>query len=120
MAPAGFRSAVGAGRVNLFLSNSDHTWERFAAFNPDSADTPCTPCTCGAGTSLAKTRRPRPAAQPAALMLGRMLRSEDYKGHRQMIEAWPRVLAMLPDAELWIAGDGDLRPDLEQVARARG
>jgi phosphatidylinositol alpha-1,6-mannosyltransferase len=37
-----------------------------------------------------------------------------------MIEIWPRVLAMLPDAELWIAGDGDLRPELEQLARARG
>ena len=33
-----------------------------------------------------------------------------------MIEAWPRVLERIPEAELWIAGDGDLRPSLEELA----
>jgi phosphatidylinositol alpha-1,6-mannosyltransferase len=107
------------GKVNLFLSNSDHTWERFADFNPSFRETPHETVHLGAGTSL-ETIPPAPAAKPIALMLGRMLRSEDYKGHRQMIEAWPRVLEMSPDAELWIAGDGDLRPALEQLALARG
>jgi phosphatidylinositol alpha-1,6-mannosyltransferase len=104
------------GKVNLFLSNSDHTWERFAAFNPAFRGIPHATVHLGAGTSL-ETIPSTPAGKPAALMLGRMLRSEDYKGHRQMIEAWPRVLAAVPGAELWIAGDGDLRPDLEQLAR---
>jgi len=104
-------------RVNLFLSNSDHTWERFADFNPAFRETPHETVHLGAGMSL-ETRPPAPATTPIALMLGRMMRSEDYKGHRQMIEAWPRVLEMSPGAELWIAGDGDLRPDLEQLARS--
>jgi phosphatidylinositol alpha-1,6-mannosyltransferase len=50
-------------------------------------------------------------------MVGRLNAAENYKGHRQMIEAWPLVLERMPEAELWIAGDGDLRPRLEDLAR---
>src|SRR5258705_5831285 len=53
-------------------------------------------------------------------MLGRLSKSEDYKGHREIIDAWPRVLQQIPDAELWIAGDGDLRNVLEQLVIERG
>jgi phosphatidylinositol alpha-1,6-mannosyltransferase len=106
------------GKVKLFLSNSDHTWDRFAAFNPECRKTPHKTVQLGVGTGLA-TMPPAPDSKPVALMLGRMLRSEDYKGHRQMIEAWPRVREALPSAELWIAGDGDLRPALEQLAGRR-
>src|SRR5579862_865371 len=107
------------GRVHLFLSNSDHTWERFANSNPTFRGAPHETVHLGAGTNLESTP-PAPSARPAALMLGRMLRSEDYKGHRQLIETWPLVVERLPTAELWIAGDGDLRPRLEELARAVG
>ena len=105
------------GKVNLFLSNSDHTWERFTALNPAFRDARHHRAS-GSGSCLGAIP-PAPASQPVSLILGRMLRSEDYKGHRQMIEAWPRVRQVVPDAELWIAGGGDLRPDLEQLARSR-
>ena len=36
-----------------------------------------------------------------------------------MIQAWPRVLQRIPEAELWIAGDGDLRRPLEQLVMER-
>ena len=105
-------------KVNLFLSNSDHTWERFAAFNPTFRATPHETVHLGAGASL-ETLPHAPDAGPVALMLGRMLRSEDYKGHRQMIEAWPRDQEKAPGAELWIAGEGDLRPAFQQLAGGR-
>lgn len=107
------------GKVNLFLSNSDHTWERFLTFNPALRDAPHETVHLGAGDSFVGVP-PAAAAKPVALMLGRMLRSEDYKGHRQMIDAWPLVVEKVPDAELWIAGDGDLRPDLERLACGSG
>jgi phosphatidylinositol alpha-1,6-mannosyltransferase len=51
-------------------------------------------------------------------MLSRLSRAEDYKGHREVISAWPLVLKRMPDAQLWIAGDGDLRLELEGLVRA--
>jgi phosphatidylinositol alpha-1,6-mannosyltransferase len=37
-----------------------------------------------------------------------------------MIEAWPLVIEQVPDAQLCIAGDGNLRGDLEQLTRTHG
>ena len=54
---------------------------------------------------------------PAILTVGRMASSERYKGHEQLIDAWPLVLSRCPNAELWIAGDGDDRLRLETRAR---
>jgi phosphatidylinositol alpha-1,6-mannosyltransferase len=103
------------GKVNLFLSNSDHTWERFLHFNPAFRDVPHATVHLGAGERAADPV-PAPTGAPAALLLGRILRGEDYKGHRQLVAAWPRVLDKMPGAELWIAGDGDLRETLEELA----
>jgi phosphatidylinositol alpha-1,6-mannosyltransferase len=48
-----------------------------------------------------------------------MDKSDDYKGHREVIGAWPEVARRMPDAELWIVGDGDLQSELERLAAAR-
>jgi phosphatidylinositol alpha-1,6-mannosyltransferase len=41
-----------------------------------------------------------------------------YKGHQQLIAAWPQIVAICPDAKLWIVGRGDGAPLLrEQVNR---
>jgi phosphatidylinositol alpha-1,6-mannosyltransferase len=53
-------------------------------------------------------------------MLGRLLKSEDYKGHREMIDAWPAVRLQVPDAELWVAGDGNLRSELQNFVKELG
>jgi phosphatidyl-myo-inositol dimannoside synthase len=105
-------------KVDIFLSNSDHTWDRFIGCNPEFRNVPHRTVHLGINGSVAasiSTARHR----PVALMIGRLLRSEDYKGHRQMIEAWPLVQRSLPEAELWIIGAGDLRRDLEELARTR-
>jgi phosphatidylinositol alpha-1,6-mannosyltransferase len=56
----------------------------------------------------------------AALMLGRLARTEFYKGHQEMILAWRQVVGAVPQAELWIAGEGDLRPGLERETASLG
>lgn len=106
-------------RVNRFLTNSDHTWERFAANHPPFERTPHRTVHLGVGSPLAGPA-PAPGPIPAALMVSRLVRSEDYKGHRQMIAAWPEVRKWIAGAQLWISGDGDLRPDLEAFAARLG
>lgn len=109
-------------KTHLFLTNSDYTWNRFTAIHPAFAGKPHRTVHLGLGDAL-DSRQPAPdppEEPPSALMIGRMRRSENYKGHREVIEAWPVVAAALPNAELRIVGDGDLRPELEQLAEKLG
>ena len=59
----------------------------------------------------------QPRRERAALIVARMWREERGKGHDALIEAWPSVRGIVPDAQLWIAGEGD---DVDRlVAKAR-
>jgi glycosyltransferase involved in cell wall biosynthesis len=102
--------------IDLFLSNSNYTWEQFIHFNPSFRHKKHITVHLGAGKSNEVECIKAPACMPIALMLGRMIKTEDYKGHREMITAWPLVLEKIPDAQLWIGGDGDLLPELEALA----
>lgn len=106
-------------RVHLFLSNSDHTWERFCAFHPEFAQHPHQSVPLGLGDPLPESP-PAPGEPPVALVVSRLEAGEDYKGHRELIRAWPLLLNRLPEAELWVAGEGSLRPTLEELAAERG
>lgn len=107
------------GWVDLFLTNSDFTWDRFCDFYPAARDRRHLTVPLGIGEPIAAVP-PAPDREPTAVMIGRLARSEDYKGHRELIAAWPRVAERVPEARLEIAGDGDLRPDLEEAARRAG
>jgi glycosyltransferase involved in cell wall biosynthesis len=105
-------------RVDMFLSISDYTWERFVSANPRYRDRPHRTVHLGISHAMNGTVR-SPGRIPVVLMLGRLMKSEDYKGHREMVDAWPLVLQRVPQAELWIAGDGDLRGDLQRYVGER-
>lgn len=54
--------------------------------------------------------------RPVVASISRLIKR---KGQDALIEAWPRVLAQLPEAALLIVGDGPYRKDLQQqVSRA--
>jgi phosphatidylinositol alpha-1,6-mannosyltransferase len=106
-------------RITRFLTNSGHTWRRFLDVHPEYAGAPHRTVPLGLGEP-ASNFDGLPDAPPAALMIGRLCKSEDYKGHREVIQAWPRVVTRLPGAQLWIAGEGDLRADLEELAARLG
>jgi phosphatidyl-myo-inositol dimannoside synthase len=106
-------------RVDLFLSNSEYTWQRFLVDNPTCHAIPHRTVHLGIGTPFRATSE-LGVFSPAVLMIGRLARGEDYKGHREMITVWPAVRQRVPTAELWIVGDGDLRPDLETLVSALG
>ncbi|MBV8553064.1 MAG: glycosyltransferase family 4 protein [Acidobacteriaceae bacterium] len=105
--------------THLFLTNSDHTWRRFISSNPRFANYPHQTVPLGIGSPVDQPV-PQPGVPPAALMLGRLERRENYKGHIETIQAWPLVLASEPNAELWIAGDGNLLADLKESVRRIG
>lgn len=105
-------------RVDLFLSNSDYTWRRFLEYAPFLHGRPHITTGLGFGEPLAGPI-PTPDAIPSAVIVGRMARTEDYKGHRELIAAWPRVLERVPTARLDVLGDGDLRPELEEMVHQR-
>lgn len=62
---------------------------------------------------LERTRR------TSVLVVGRMSRSERYKGHDELLECWSTVVRRVPDAQLVIVGRGDdadrLRSKAEQL-----
>lgn len=118
--PLGPLSRLLLRRVDRILSNSQYTWERALAFHPTLAHKSHHVVPLGTGKPREPSCNPQPRSIPTALMLGRLSRAEDYKGHREVIAAWPAVRDSIPEAELWIIGDGDLRPDLEGAVAAHG
>ena len=102
-------------KIDLFLSNSEYTWQRFLTLHPDLEGRPHRTVQLGYGVPVADS--PRPGTTPAAVMMSRLMRSEDYKGHRQVIRVWPKVRERIDNPKLVIIGDGDLRPHLETLAK---
>ena len=56
--------------------------------------------------------------EPGSQIVGVVARLEPEKGHQTLIEAWPHVLRVVPDAYLLIVGEGSRRDFLEQWAAA--
>ena len=61
-----------------------------------------------------------PSLPAGAPIVGVVARLEPEKGHPTLLEAWPRVLASVPDAHLLIVGEGSQRALLEAQAASLG
>jgi glycosyltransferase involved in cell wall biosynthesis len=68
------------------------------------------------GIDLECFARPR-ALRSGAPVIGNVGRLACQKGQRYLLEAAPAVLAARPDARFLIVGDGELRAELEELAR---
>lgn len=102
-------------RVHLFLSNSQFTYNRFLEYQRGLQK--IAHCVVPLGAEAPATELGNPTQPPGALIVSRLARGEDYKGHRELIGVWARVREAVPGAQLWVAGDGDLRTDLETKVR---
>ena len=62
---------------------------------------------------------PGPAltGDPRVLIMSRLDERGGYKGHRELIAAWPQLVAKVPGARLLIAGDGPGRGAIEALVR---
>jgi phosphatidylinositol alpha-1,6-mannosyltransferase len=97
--------------ASMILANSTYTLNKAREANPWLPEARV--------VWLGTSEREPPVRQqttPIVLILGRMASTERYKGHDAVIDAWPQVLATVPDARLVIVGDGDDRARLESRA----
>jgi phosphatidyl-myo-inositol dimannoside synthase len=110
------RSAALAGA--RLLINSQSSADRMRQFHPDRrACVLHLGAQFGAPPTLAQTLAAK-AAQPTVVIVGRMSHGESYKGHDQLIDAWPAVVRAVPTAVLICLGGGDDVARLSQKAAA--
>ena len=117
--PLTFLEALAVRKADSLLANSRHTAESFRSANPQFSRrkihvchlgvSPATPAAAAAGEATAY-----------ALIVGRMVEEERYKGHDKLLELWPRLLETVPGARLIVAGDGNDRRRLQEKAEALG
>lgn len=109
--------------ARLRFTVSTHSARRITLANPDIGEVIACPLALDPDDAIVNPApRPIPAADrdPVVLMVGRLNAADAYKGHSEVIAAWPAVIAAHPHARLVIAGDGDDRPRLEALARTHG
>jgi phosphatidyl-myo-inositol dimannoside synthase len=109
--------------ATLRVSNSRYTADRVERTHPDVG--PVTPCPLGLldEKPCAPTDMPEWLGQVrplSVLIVGRMHDTERYKGHDELLECWPSVLARVPEAQLVVAGLGNDRERLAAKARDLG
>jgi phosphatidylinositol alpha-1,6-mannosyltransferase len=112
------RHAQALRRAHRLLANSEFTAAAIARIAPECAERVRVVPLCLDPDRVAgwDDGRPSSSREPAALIVGRMWSEERGKGHDALIEAWPEVRRCVPDAELWIAGEGDDVPRLRALA----
>ena len=55
---------------------------------------------------------------PVGLVVGRMADSERLKGHDAVMDAWPLITSIIPDAKLMIVGSGNDKARLQKRVKA--
>ena len=103
--------------ADVVLAISQHTLSRFEALH--GALSQARVCLLGTETDEAPPSfTPCHRGPPTVLILGRIAKAEAGKGHFQLIQAWPKVVAHVPDARLLVAGGGDDLSTIRELANA--
>jgi phosphatidylinositol alpha-1,6-mannosyltransferase len=110
--------------ARLRLSNSAYTARRVMQAHPGIGSVePCPlalPVEAPNELHQSQPVRRRTFGRHMVLVVGRMSAAERYKGHDELIAAWPEVLARVPDAMLVMVGSGDDMPRLKAAAGKAG
>jgi phosphatidyl-myo-inositol dimannoside synthase len=111
--------------ARIRIANSHYTARQAATAHPDIGPIEVCHLALSRETGPSCTEIPDPGViarvgRNAVLIVGRMSSAERYKGHDQLIQAWPLVRQSVPDAQLVIVGGGDDLPRLQAAASATG
>jgi phosphatidyl-myo-inositol dimannoside synthase len=108
--------------ARLRVANSSFTARRVMAMHPDIG--PVVPCLLALPPGEFADHGAGPKAprdeSPTAIIVARMSADERYKGHDELLEAWPDVRGAVPGARLVVVGDGDDLGRLKEKAIALG
>jgi phosphatidylinositol alpha-1,6-mannosyltransferase len=93
-----------AQRADLVIVNSRTTLDRHQAANGPLANARL--CWLGTEQDEPPALRARFDGPPRVLIVGRVEAPEGRKGHDELLDVWPQVVAAVPEARLVIAGSG--------------
>jgi phosphatidylinositol alpha-1,6-mannosyltransferase len=113
-------SIAACRRADMLVANSDYTRRRAESCHGNFGRARVCWLATEASALVAGSTGGAGRNQPTALVVGRLDPRGDYKGHRETIEAWPRVVAAHPGARLKIVGRGGLIPRLKELAHECG
>lgn len=111
-------------KAHLIIANSEVTAERVSQLVPDGrrrvrvVNPPISPARTRLWSEQVSSSG-WPERSPAVLYVGRLASDMPGKGIRNLIAAWGAVAATVPGAELWVVGDGNDKPALEELARSK-
>lgn len=119
----GPRDRVALAASALRLANSNFTARRVMRAHPSVGDVAAVPL--GLEDDSPTLGRPdrellSRVAGSSVLIVGRMHELERYKGHDELLECWPQILAQVPEAQLVVAGLGNDVPRLRSRAESLG
>jgi len=98
-------SARSLRNASLKVAISQHTVDRYRELHGDATTIPV--CWLGTEEDEPPQLGPDFRGPPSALIVGRIDQDERYsKGHAELVEAWPSVVAAVPDAKLLVVGGG--------------
>ena len=103
-------------RAGMVLSNTAYTRERARSLHPRIFDK-AKICWLSTEEDAPPAVAPAPDRPPCVLIIGRMDELR-YKGHRELIEAWPKVLSAVPSARLVVVGRGPAVDYYRKLARS--
>lgn len=107
----------------LRLANSHYTARRVMEANPGCGAVEACPLALSVDENAdvaSHDSQPIDVGPRAVLIVGRMVASERYKGHDELLDVWPQVVAAVPDARLVCVGEGDDAARLQAKAAALG
>jgi phosphatidyl-myo-inositol dimannoside synthase len=102
-------------RADQVFVNSDFTLERYQEIHgllPTARV-----CWLGTEQDAPPGARANFSGPPTVLIVGRLDATQGWKGHTELLDCWPEVVAAVPDARLVVAGGGTGLEAMRDAAR---